>query len=213
MDNTLCFCSVAFGDRYVIQQRRLKESILKIYPDVKLFFWENTLPPGSKWMSESLYGFKVHAIQFAKDAGYRNVIWVDTAMILMSDLNRLFEYNFVAVMDDNLLVNCISEKALEYYQITKEFIQSMNLHLVGGSLYYFDFKWDFVNEIFEHWKKAEEAGVFGTQQEEASGQLQGHRWDEACMAVAMIYRAYPIKGEYIGYNTPVDPLFIKKHFK
>lgn len=214
MHNDLVFICVAFGDRYVEQQVRLQLSIYEIYPEANIMFWTNTLPKASRSFYDSLYGFKPHAVQEAIDKGFRKVIFLDPAMILVDKIDDLFQFEMMAVKDDNPLHNLISDRCRKNYLLTNEQIKDRQWHLVGGSIYYFDFEKEVTRKIFETWKSAEEKGLFGSQEEEASGRLQGHRLDEACMAVSMyLHGVEPTPMEQARYCIEKDPMFIKKHFK
>lgn len=209
----LVFVSVAFGQRYLDQQTRLKQSILDIYPEANIMFWYDELPPGSKSMNDSLYGFKVHAIYEAQKK-FSKVLWLDPAMILVKEVDILDGFNFAVVKDDNLVHKFTSNKSLEYFGLTRGETIDNNIHLVGGSLYYFDFNSEDVKLLFSTWYNAEANGIFGSQQQEASQQLQGHRSDETCMALSMYKTGFSPLGAYeIGYCIESNPTFIKKHFK
>lgn len=211
----VAFCSVCFGDpRYFEQMDTLKASILSFYPEANLFFFRGHLPPGSKTFYESLYGFKPHAIQAALDAGFKKILWLDPAMIMIDIIDDILKFEMMAVMDDNVLYNVVSDRCYKHFGETKKDVHDRGWHLVGGSIYWFDFTKEATNYIFAAWLEAEKAGMFGSQQEQASEQLQGHRMDEAVMALAM-YRndIIPVSAEEARYCWASNPMFIKKHFK
>lgn len=210
----VAFVSVAFGDqRYLDQLARLKESILKIYPDATIFAWQDEMPPGAKSHSQSLYGFKVHAVDYAIKQGFEKVIWIDPAMILQDKVDYYFGFTMspvIAVKDDNLLNITIGIKALEYYG-NPEIIDK---HLVGGSLYVFDFKYPVAHDVFKHWYVSEQDGIFGSQKEAASEQINMHRYDESCMAIAlMANNIAPVGHDVARYCQGPGSIWIKKHFK
>jgi hypothetical protein len=218
MDNvvfvSVAFESHSFGDQYLQQQERLKKSILAIYPDANLLFYKDEYPPGSKNFSASLYGFKPHAVQAAISFKFQHVIWCDTAMVLMDKIDPILTKPMLAVRDDNKLHNLISDRCLKYFGKTRKWVEESGLHLVGGSLYHFDFSYPIVADLFNLWKSSEEKGIFGSQYEEAHGYLQGHRADETCMAMCMDhFRMHPYSHQEAGYNCEQNPIFIKKHFK
>lgn len=209
----LVFVSVAFGELYIAQQDRLKQSILDIYPDANIMFFRDTLPSGSKPFLESLYGFKVHAIAEAKRF-FKKVLWLDPAILLNNKIDVLFNFDMVAVKDDNLLHSLVSNNCLNYYLTTREEIELNQIHLVGGSLYYFNFNVEAANLVFKSWHHAEILNIFGSQEEAATEKLQGHRYDETCMALSMFQTGiYPVSPDQIGYCTSLNPVFTKKHFK
>ena len=210
----VCFVSVAFGELYIQQQDRLRESIRAIYPYANISFFRGCLPPGSKSMYQSLYGFKPHAIQTARNSGFTKIIWLDPAMILQDKIDDLFKYEVIAVKDDNRLFDLISEPCLNFYELTRDYIKEKNWHLVGGSLYYFDFSKKKAVEVFDTWMFAEFKGLFGSQQQQASEQINGHRMDETCMAIAMyVHDVEPQPGPEVRYCIEKNPMFIKRHFK
>lgn len=173
--------------------------------------WRNEQVPG-KPHRESLYGFKVHAVQKALDKGYSKIIFLDPACIIQHSVDYWFSLNLpvTAVKDDNKLNKMISQKALNYYgnpDIT-------GWRLVGGSLYVFDFNHRETHSIFDQWYKAEQDGIFGSQAELSSEQINGHRMDESCMAMAMYsHGVEPVGHDVARYNQNEDSIIIKKHFK
>lgn len=212
------FCCVAFGDhRYIEQQARLRHSILQIYPDAPLFFWTNEMPPGARSMSESLYGFKPHAVKAALDAGYKQIMFFDPAIVLVDKIDYyqdiVKDYGVLAAQDDNKLGRFCYDKALNFYRLTRNDIKDW--HLVGGSFYYFDFDLPQCQIIFSSWYVSEQRGLFGSQKEQASEQLHGHRNDEAIMALALYTSgSKPLTGDvrYNCENKEVE-IIAKKHFK
>lgn len=209
------FVSVCFGDiEYYNQMDRLKKSILDFYPDANFMFFRGHLPPGSKTFYESLYGFKPHAIKAALDVGFKKVLWLDPAMIMVDKIEDILKFEMMAVMDDNVLYNVVSDRCYKYFRETKQNVYEHGWHLVGGSIYWFDFTKESANNIFTTWLEAEKAGMFGSQQEQASEQLQGHRMDEAVMALAMYFNnVEPVSADEARYCWAKNPMFIKKHFK
>lgn len=215
MRKDIAFLSAAFDDqRYINMLKRQIESIRTVYRDAELLYWVNEYPGESKPHLESLYGFKVHAVMQALERGYEKIIWMDSACILLTEVDPWWKIcedkGVLAVRDDNALSGTISTKAMEYYgnpDIT-------GMHLVGGSLYVFDFAMPMCQKIFDHWKQAEADGIFGSQKEAASEQINGHRHDESCMAMALYQnRSAPVSNARAGYNTSVDPIILKRHFK
>lgn len=210
--HNLVFCSVAFhhkiyGDVYIDQQTRLRNSIKKIYPDAPLMFWTNEYPLGSKHFLKSLYGFKPHAINALKRSGYKKIVYLDTAIVLQKEIQG--DYPILAVHDPCLTP--ASDIALNYFHIQRE--QLKDIPFVGGSYYAFDFNHPITNRVFNSWLKAEQNGIFGSQDQESAGELQGHRHDETCMAICLYQNDIkPQSAEEVGYNTS-DGVMTKQHFK
>jgi hypothetical protein len=218
MSEQVAFVSVAFGDkRYLEQQERLRHSIKMIYPDAPLYFWTNEMPPGARSMSESLYGFKPHAVKYALDQGHTKIMFFDPAIILMKPIDfymeKVKEYGVCCARDDNKLSPFCDDRSLKHYGYTRDEIKDW--HLVGGSFYYFDFDVPLCEKIYVRWFLAEQNGLFGSQQEQASGKLQGHRNDEAMMAIALYTSGSKPMSDDVRYNCENKEVCIldKKHFK
>jgi hypothetical protein len=200
------FISVAFGPLYTEQQRRLHASIVNHYSSAHHIQFTEDLPIGARPHKESPYGFKVHAIKYARSLGHEKIIWIDTACILQDKVDYWFtlvdKYGVVAAKDDNLLAKCIGMKALNYYGDPN----IKGYHLVGGSLYVFDFNNPLCEKIFDAWKRAEAAGAFKDE--------RNHRHDEACMAMSLYLNGCePTPYDVARYNNGPNSIVIKDHFK
>lgn len=206
----IAFLTVAVGDpRYIEQQKRLIESIEKFHPEAKIFSWTNEYPPGSRFMNESMYGFKVHAVDHAGAHGYRKIIWLDTACILVQPIDHYFdlvdEYGLVVVADENKLINYCHPNAWEWFKATP----NNDWHLTAGSVFVFDFNSSLCERIFYKWAEAEAAGQFGTKEIRS-----GHRHDESCLSLALYTSgSKPVPCALTRYNEQTNPSIIKKHFK
>lgn len=207
------FISVAFGPRYVEQQQRLHASICEHYSADHHIQFTDTLPPGSKPHAESLYGFKAHAVKYALDKGYKKIIFLDPACIVLKSVEYYFALGLpvIAAKDDNKLANHCGTKAMMWY--SKPFVPD-HWHLVGGSLYVFDFDVKDCDFIFKNWYNGEQHGMFGSQQEQSSGKINRHRNDESCMALSMYSMGYePVPLDIARYCCGPDTIIDKKHFK
>jgi hypothetical protein len=207
-----CFLSVAFGPRYIEQQKRLDASLERIHPDAEHVMWTNNYPPGSRTHKESLYGFKPHAVAALLDAGYKKIIWLDTAIVLQHPVDYWFTLGVpvIAAKDDNALGKTICDKALNYYSNPN--IENMNL--VGGSVYVFDFNQTITHRIFNRWLGAEMDGIFGSQEEQSAGLINRHRHDEAALAYLMQSNGVqPMAHDVMRYNQDENSIVRKYHFK
>jgi len=210
----IAFCSVAFtskqfGDEYIKQQKRLKQSLISVYgDDADLFFWTNEYPENSRIHFDSSYGFKVHAIKHCLNLGYKKIIWLDTAMIVHSKLDFYFDMSPVAcVFDSQKLKNVTMNRVKEYYNIDCD-----GWYLCGGSLFAFDFEKEKTHSVFNMWYQAERLGFFGCQTDESEGRQQGHRWDETMMSISLYtHNLSPICKEAADYDN--KSIIDKKHCK
>lgn len=221
------FTSYCFGDQYLEQQYRLKESILNIYPDASLHFINESEETGKPKFQQSLYGFKVHMVQQCLDKGFQKIIFFDTAICLENKVDDWFalakETGVVAAVDRQTLDNVTSDICLKTLGITRQ--EAGEWNLVGGSIYVFDFDTYLCNQIFNLWQDMEKMGLFGKQDDLSHDRLQGHRMDETCMALAMAHHDVKPFGHDLmryAYEHPetkeihgagYNPIVIKRHFK
>ncbi len=76
--------------KYWKGQRRLK-STLQGNTDADLLFFKHEEQVGALSHHESMYGFKPMAFKKAYDLGYRKILWLDASMLVIKDLNPIFE--------------------------------------------------------------------------------------------------------------------------
>ena len=212
----LAVCSLAFGERYSWRLGRLKETLQTTNPEVPLFLWNESLPPGAREFCDSMYGFKPHCVQTARDAGYNRVIFIDSTCVVLDDLHYYDQFSeeyqgVLAVRDDNKITGFCSDRALKYIHKTREWTQ--DIHLVGGSFYYFDFEKPICQQIFDWWMNTEKLGLFGSMAEQCSERLQGHRSDETMMSLALkLHGGKPYITD-TRYNWEKGGVILKQHFK
>lgn len=181
------FTSYCFGNAYLLQQIRLKGSILKIYPDANLYFINESEITGKPKFQKSLYGFKVQLVKHCLSLGFKKIVFFDTAITLTAPVDHWFTQTpgrgVLAAVDRSKLNKVTSNSALHYVKLSRELVSEWNL--VGGSVYVFDFDEPKCQEIFHMWEEMERDGIFGTQDDLSHDRLQSHRMDETCMSLAM----------------------------
>lgn len=212
----IAVCSLAFGEKYIWRLGRMKETLQNTNPDVRLFSWVEGMPDGARPFNQSMYGFKPHAIKIARSYGYKKIFWIDCTAVVLDKLDYYDQFTeehggVLAVQDDNKLTGFCSDKALNYIGKKREYLHDK--HLVGGSLYYFDFNNPKCEYIFNRWMEAEQKDLFGSVAEECSERLQGHRSDETMMSL-FLYEAgsKPFTGA-TRYNWEKGGIILKQHFK
>lgn len=185
-----CIVSVAFRVRYVEHSKRQEGVLLNDEYPKDLLFFRDELPMKNIIYTDdivgefqkSLYGFKPHAIQLAIDKGYKKIVWFDPSVLPVSSVKILFdtldEHPLIFGYNDGLLDKMANKKAKNYFGVTEE--ECSKLYSTGGTIYGFNFNHPDAVKVFEMWKKAEEDGIFGTQDDF----MAGHWADEACISLA-----------------------------
>lgn len=191
MERTKCIVSVAFREPYITHSDNQIKVILNQDLETAVLRYANELPTKDgivkddivSHFQKSLYGFKPHAIQVALNAGYKHIIWFDPSVKPESNVSDLFaqveKTDMLIVKGDKELSDMTSDKAYDWFGLKKE--DTKGIKHIGGTIYCFNFNNPKTVEVFNLWKKAEEEGIFGTQDEF----MAGHWADESCMALAM----------------------------
>lgn len=186
-----CIVTVAFREPYLTHNERQYNWIKENHPDLKVISFRDMLPAKGtihtdnvvSHFQKSLYGFKPHAIQKAIDYGFKKVIWLDPSVLPSITLAHLFnaldEHPVIVRKGEHPLADMTNQKAMNWFGVTKEDIKDVK-H-IGGTVYGFNFDNQKAVDVFHLWKKAEEEGIFGTQDDF----MAGHWADESCMALSL----------------------------
>jgi hypothetical protein len=172
-----------------------------------------------------MYGFKVQLVKDCLKAGYKKIIFFDTAICLEREIDEWLalakEHGVLSIADRRKLDAVTSNQCKKHLGLSDELLKTIDL--VGGSIYVFDFETEVCQDIFNNWSYMESKGLFGTQEDCTNGNLQGHRMDETCMALALEMSGKKGLGYDLmqyAYITPdgrrtgeENPIAIKRHFK
>ena len=208
--NDCCVVSVAFREPYVTHSNRQYDIIKKDSPNINFSLFIDRLPYAEGMEHEnvvgrfqkSLYGFKPHTIQkVIHEYSYKKIIWFDPSVLPVTSVKVLFDslddHPMIVRTGDSPLGKMCNEKSKKWFGVTDEDIKDVK-H-IGGTIYGFNFNNEKVREVFELWKRAEECGIFGDQDEFMKG---SHWCDESCMALAMykigIPQYWESKFEYLN---------------
>lgn len=190
-DKKRCIVNVATGEFYLKMQDRLKDSF-KDKPGIDLLLWRDEWPKGSKSHSDSPYGFKVHAIIEAFNAGYTSILWLDSpAYAVKEDISPIFdsiEQNGYYVMShidplQNYVTRGLCKKMGVNYNHTAD------KNLPSGSCYGFDLDNIGIQAFFKTFMRCESLGLF----------KEAPRHDESILALLLVGCGLPI--------FTFDPLF------
>ena len=203
-----CTVSVAFREPYITHQA--KQFLCNAKYDIACHFkyFTDELPTKNgvfkdnivSRFQESLYGFKPHAMQHAIDSGMKKVIWLDPSVLptvsMQVLIDALDEHPLIIRSGEEPLAKMCNKKAKDWFGVTDEEIK--NEKTCAGTIYGFNFAHPKAVEVFELWKRAEEEGIFGTQDDF----MAGHWSDEACMGLALYKcgaeRFYPSEFRYLN---------------
>lgn len=86
-----CIINVAFGPRCVGAQRRLVQRLNDVGDATSRVFWTESLPPDSPGHKDVPFAFKPFAFEAARKMGYDEVLWLDSTMVALKPLDRIWE--------------------------------------------------------------------------------------------------------------------------
>lgn len=192
-----CIVSVAFREPYLRHSANQERAIKMLCPDVDLIYFRDELPTKDgiikgdtgkivSHFQSSLYGFKPHAIKYAYDLGYRKIVWLDPSVLPLTSpkvlMDSLDEYPMITRSGEHGILEMTNQKAKDYFGFNSYNDTFLKLYRhIGGTIYGFNFNDKRIEEVFRLWKKAEEDGIFGTQDDF----MKGHWADESCMVFCM----------------------------
>lgn len=189
---------VACRQPYVKYQQRLIASCNQYFPYYK--FWTDEYPPGSLTHQESLYGFKIHAFNWAFKRGYDNVLWLDSPAFLLADPMPIFEQierdGHYLITGEIPLWQHVNNRTAQHFGMTQEAIKRGEYKLLSGS--FIGFHKD--SPILRQWAWYEEKGFFMSAAEDSKQVKEfegdaGFRHDESVLSMI----AYTAKYKMINH--------------
>jgi|SRR6185369_3847931 len=182
-----CVVSVATGKHYCANQDHLREQVRH---SGFCLFWRDHLPEDSPTHAENPYAFKPYAIEEADRAGAGLVLWMDSSVVVLKDLEPLWQliesqgYWFSRNYAYNNGQFC-NDEALAIMGITRE--QAFDVPQVVASCFGLDLRQKIAQDFLKRWKLLAEAGAFKGDRGDLSGcgdmtKFVGHRNDQSCAA-------------------------------
>lgn len=181
-----CIVNCTFGEPYDEYQPRLLASLDKYWKGPRIT-WTNCLPSGAPPHSVSPFGFKLHAIQYARESGFNTVVWLDGGGYLIGPIDELlrktFNTGYYAVEGYEPIYRWVSDEALHHLGETRQGLKEKGWKLFGGTPYAFDFTKDVTKEFFRRWWRAMQMGMFKHISGDSKTDFHGHRHDEAIATI------------------------------
>lgn len=187
-------CIVSFANernRYVQNLARLSESLRNNFDGEFIgFIGEKSI--GAEPHHKNPYSFKIHCIQKVKDAGFEQVLWLDSSCFAIKNVQPVFDE-----MGDNGLIfqdgghmtgTWTNDFTLNYFGITRD--EAMEFKTIGNAGFLgFDFNKSVAVDFFDRWKKSMQAGCFKgawsnkDNTESLDERCLGHRHDLSCSSI------------------------------
>ncbi len=175
-------------------------------PDCWQMFWNGEYPHGCPKHSQSMYAFKIFALREAIAAGFRYILWMDTAFQPVAPLDRLWALIerdgwYAPQQGDSKLGEWCSDGALRRFHLTRE--NAMLIPLAFSGLVGLDMRSERALGIMEWWRCWMEQGTFNGPHANDPGvdtyvwgnklrghcshdpRVFGHRHDEAALSFVL----------------------------
>ncbi len=109
------------------------------------------------------YGFKIHAIQRAIDAGYKQILWLDSSCFAIKNLQPIFdkitETGFAFQDAGHWLGEWANDHTLQYFWINRD--GAMEMRMIGNAgLLGLNFDNPDARVFFDKWRQSMVAGCF-----------------------------------------------------
>lgn len=149
-----CIINVSVGGWYPKGMQRLRNSLEAVGYN-QAGFWASVLPHGCPPHSEVPYAFKPYSFKWAKENGYKNVLWCDSAVWAQQRPDYIFrlieEKGYMILRNGWVTGNWSSDEQLKAFGYTRE--DSWNIPHAMACVIGINFASKEGNHIFEEYFK------------------------------------------------------------
>lgn len=170
---------------YVKGLARLNESLRCNFDgDFIGFIGENSV--GAPLHTENPYAFKLYCIEKAVEAGYTQILWLDSSCFAIKNVQPIFDEiekdGFIFQDSGHWLGTWTNDQTLDYFGMTRD--EAMEVRMIGNAGFLgLDFEQELPQEFFGKWWKAMSSGYFkgawhnNDKTESQDERCRGHRHD------------------------------------
>lgn len=196
MNNKNCIISFANKNgNYAKGLARLSDSLRNNF-DGDFLAWTHENSLGAPLHIDNPYAFKIYAFEKAINAGYQNILWLDSSCFAIKNIQPIFEHietNGYIMQDAGHYVGTwTNDKALEYFRMSRD--EAMNIKCYGNAgLLGLNFNNYKAESFFDAWHSAMQCGLFKgnwyneNKTESNDQRCLGHRHDLSCGSI-LAYR-------------------------
>lgn len=188
MSHAIVSCGV--GSWYEKGVARLERSLIYHgYADA-LYMHKGVYPPGSPTHQEVPYGFKLAAIEQARNDGHDQVLWLDASAWAIGKVDPVFnrietDGHYFWTSGYQCHEWC-SDRCLAYFNTTRE--EARSIEMLYALCIGLDFRSERTRNFFQTWKDALKDGIFNGSWKREEGDLeapeyQGHRHDQSAASL------------------------------
>jgi hypothetical protein len=225
MNKKRCVVSFANGNgNYVNGLARLNESLRNNFDgDFLGFIGEASV--GAPLHSENPYAFKLYCLEKAMQAGYEQLLWLDSSCFAIKNISPVFdhieEHGYIMQDAGHFIGEWTNDTALSYFHINRNEVMDVRCYGNAGFL-----GLNTNNEkamlFFQRWVNSMEAGMFkgawnnDDKTESPDESCKGHRHDLSCGSIIRYTLGMNLQpgDEWLQYaglfdETANDKIYIK----
>lgn len=148
---------------YIKGLARLSESLRNNAEGIDFVSFIGEASLGCEPHKENPYSFKVAAFKKAREAGYRNILWLDASVFAIKPVQPIFdeieENGFIFQEAGQILSHWANDTTLEHFKITRD--EADEMIMIGNAGFLgLDFESEIGNKFFEMWEAACVADCF-----------------------------------------------------
>ena len=164
---------------------------------------------------ENPYSFKTFIFERVKNLGYKKILWVDSSVYLIKNIDHIFELidkdGYLMQEAGHYVGTWANDKCLNYFRIERD--QAMNMLMYGNAgLLGLNFENEIAIEFFNKWHQASKDGIFigkwnnNDKTESEDERCKGHRHDMTCGSIIanQLKMKYHSGQNILMYGAPED---------
>jgi len=171
---------VSFGNstgNYVKALNRLKRS-LEVNFKGDVLSWSNESQLNCPLHKDNPYAFKVYAMQEAFNKGYTKVLWLDSSVWAVKDIQPVFndisKNGFFLEDSGHRIGSWSNNQCLDWFKLTRD--EANQMRMISSGFVGIDIENAIGEEMFTKWKAAMLAGTF-------VGSWNDHRHDQTALSI------------------------------
>lgn len=216
-------CLVTFANRqnnYIRALARMVDS-LRYNWDGGFMAFTSEESIGAPSHLENPYAFKIYAIEKALEAGYSQILWLDSSCYAIQPIQPIFDHidkeGYIMQDAGHFVGVWTNDTVLKYFNLDRDEAMSMRCYGNAGFLG-LDFENETAREFFHEWKESMLAGMFkgawtnDKKTESQDERCRGHRHDLSCGSIIANRMEMVLQSsqEWLQYAGPYDKVLNDK---
>lgn len=195
---------------------RLRESLIG-KTDATFFGFTSEEQVGAPHHLDNPYAFKIYAINKVREQGFKQILWLDSSVVVRKDITPIFEEmesrGYIMQEAGAWVGEWTNDRTLEAFGITRD--EAMKIPCYGNAgLLGLNFYSKGAIDFFKRWEWAMQKGLFigewsnVNKTESEDERCKGHRHDLVCGSIIAheMGMKYHKGDEILQYSAPDAPL-------